>query len=209
VERLIAEMSMSLDGFVAGPHAGGTHPLGEGGERLHAWLYELASWRRRHGLTGGTEGPESDALEESLGQAGAVVMGHGMYRVASGRWGDRPPYRAPVFVLTHTPREPDVRSAGTTFHFVTDGLESALQRARDAARMQDVLLAGGASVVRQAVWAGLLDELRLHIVPVLLGDGVRLFGDIRHQYVEWESSRISGESGVVHLRLRPPKRRPS
>jgi dihydrofolate reductase len=205
MERLVADISMSLDGFVTGPDPGVRHPLGVGGERLHQWLFDLAGWRRAHGRTGGAEGAESDALEESFERTGAYVMGHRMYRSGSDPWGDSPPFRRPVFVLTHTPKEPDVRD-GTTFTFVTDGLEGTLARARDAAQGREISLAGGAQVIQQAVVAGVLDELRLHIVPVLLGDGTRLFSRVGHEHVEWEASRVNGASGVVHLTLQPPKR---
>ncbi len=206
MDQLIAEISMSLDGFITGPDPGTQHPLGVGGDRLHQWIYELAGWRRLHGMTGGHEGPESDALEKSFERTGAFLMGHGMYLAGSGPWGDKPPFHQPVFVLTRTPREPDVRAGGTTFMFVTDGLENALVRAREAAGPRDVSLTGGGDVIRQAIAARLLDELRLHIVPVLLGDGTRLFGKIGHDHIEWEASRVHGASGVVHLTLRPPKR---
>lgn len=205
MDRLIADISMSLDGYVTGPDVGPLHPLGVGGEQLHQWLYDLAGWRRAHGLTGGDEGPESDSLEEAFQQAGAYVMGHGMYLSGSGPWGDTPPFRKPVFVLTHTAKEPDVRS-GTTFTFVTDGLDGALARAREAAESRDVALAGGAQIIQQAVVAGVLDELRLHIVPVLLGSGTRLFSRIGHEHIAWQTSRVNGASGVVHLTLHPPKR---
>ncbi|GHH84429.1 deaminase reductase [Streptomyces sulfonofaciens] len=207
MDHLFADVSMSLDGFITGPDAGAEHPLGVGGERLHQWVYGLASWRRRHGLPGGAVGPESDALEESFERAGAFLMGYGMYLSGSAAWGPRPPFRKPVFVLTHTPREPDVRAGGTTFLFVADGLENALARARDAAGMQDVSLTGGADVIQQAIRAGLLDELRLHIVPVLLGSGTRLFEHIGAEHVDWEAGRVSGASGTVHLTLRPPVHR--
>ena len=197
---------MSLDGFVTGPDPGPDHPLGVGGERLHEWLYDLAAWRRQHGLPGGVEGPESDAVAETYERAGAYLMGHRTYRTGGAPWGEEPPFRRPVFVLTHTPKEPDVRRGGTTFFFVTDGLEKALTRARDAAGMRDVVVAGGAQVVQQAVLAGLLDELRLHIVPVLLGRGTRLFSRIGEEHVAWETARVTGTSGVVHLTLHPPKR---
>ncbi|GHJ37937.1 dihydrofolate reductase family protein [Streptomyces sp. TS71-3] len=203
MERLFSDISMSLDGFIAGPFAGPEHPLGIGGDRLHQWVYQLESWRRQHGLSGGVPGPESDAMRESFERTGAYLMGHGMYRVSSQSWGTHPPFSKPVFVLSHTPREPDVRTGGTTFMFVTDGLRGALARAKDAAGLRDVCLAGGADIIQQAIGAGVLDELRLHIVPVLLGSGTRLFDRIGAEYIEWETSRVNGASGTVHLTLRP------
>ena len=175
---------MSLDGFVAGPDATLDEPLGVGGEQLHEWLFDLEGWRRPHGLEGGEGGIESEMFEESLRATGSVVMGRRMFSGGSGPWdddpkadgwwGDEPPFHKPVFVVTHQAREP-LEKIGTTYTFVTDGVEAAVDRARSAAGEKDVLIAGGAQVIQQCLAAGLLDELHLHIAPVLLGGGVRLF----------------------------------
>lgn len=183
--KVIAEISMSLDGYVAGPDATLEEPLGVGGEELHDWVFPLEGWRRPHGLEGGERGVESEMVEESIRATGAVVMGRRMFSGGSGAWeqdpkadgwwGDDPPFKKPVFVVTHHPREPVEKSGGTTFNFVTDGVEVAVARARDAAGGKDVSIAGGAQVIQQCLAACLLDELHIHIAPLLLGDGVRLF----------------------------------
>jgi len=185
---LTLDISMSLDGFVAGPNITMEQPLGEGGELLHDWITRLASWRARHGQEGGETGPANDLVERLMGSIGAYIMGRRMFSGgagvweddpnADGWWGDEPPFRAPVFVLTHHEREPLVKQGGTTFTFVTDGIESALEQAKAAAGERDVQLSGGADVVQQYIRAGLVDALQIHIAPVLLGGGTSLFGEL-------------------------------
>src|SRR5919198_3728986 len=157
--RLTSDISMSLDGFVAGPKPSLEQPLGERGERLHEWAFGLKSWREPHGLPGGERGPDDEVVAETLRATGAVVMGRRMFSGsdgaweddpnADGWWGDEPPFRVPVFVLTHHPRETVTKQGGTTFTFVTDGIESALEQARSAAGDKDVAVAGGAQAVQQ------------------------------------------------------------
>ncbi len=202
--KVTADISMSLDGFVAGPNDSVESGLGEGGERLHEWLYELASWRERHGYEGGETGTDSDILDEAFENTGAFVMGRRMFDLAEGRWGDDPPFHAPVFVLTHKAQEPLVKEGGTTFTFVTDGVESAVEQARAAAGGGDVSVPGGANAIQQCLKAGLLDELQVHLVPVLLGDGVRLFAQL--DGIELVIARVIESPGVTHLRFQP--RRP-
>jgi dihydrofolate reductase len=208
------DISVSLDGFVAGPNATLEQPLGEGGERLHEWVVRLASWREAHGLSGGERNRDSDVLAESVASTGAVVMGRRMFSGgegpwsddpnADGWWGDTPPFGVPVFVVTHHPRETVVKQGGTTFAFVTDGVEAALEQARAAAGERNVAVGGGASVAQQYLRAGLLDELQLHVVPVLLGDGVRLFDcHPGAPPTELECMRVvESPTGAVHLRYR-------
>jgi dihydrofolate reductase len=200
------EISMSLDGFVAGPNAGLDHPLGHDGERLHEWIFGLASWRASHGEEGGEAGPDDDVVQRSLATQGAVIMGRKMFSGGEGPWeddpnadawwGDDPPFKVPVFVLTHHARAPETKRA-MTFTFVTDGIESALDQARAAAGDRDVLLAGGADVARQYLAAGLLDEMEIHIAPVLLGDGLRLFDG--SGVMPLECTSVSGSPAVAHL----------
>src|SRR5213595_164348 len=164
------QMSISLDGFVAGPNQSIENPIGEGGMRLHQWMFDTASWKRQHGETGGARGADSDVVDGLLQANGAYIMGRKMFGGGVGEWdeswtgwwGDEPPYHAPVFVLAHRPREPVAMQGGTTFTFVTDGIESALAQAREAAGSADVAIAGGASTVNQCLAAGAIDELRLH-----------------------------------------------
>jgi dihydrofolate reductase len=180
------QISVSLDGFVAGPHQSLDNPLGEGGLRLHEWVFPTASWRRQQGQEGGEDGPDSDVAAEVAEGVGAYILGRKMFGGGPGDWdpgwkgwwGPNPPYHTPVFVLTHHPREPLTMEGGTTFNFVTDGIESALEQAQTAAGDLKVSIAGGASTVRQFIAAGRLDELYLHLVPVVLGAGERLLDDV-------------------------------
>ena len=182
------DISMSLDGYVAGPNPTLEEPLGRGGEQLHEWVVKLAAWRGPHGLEGGETGPEGDLYAASWGRIGSVIMGRKMFSGGSGPWesdpnadawwGDNPPFHVPVFVLTHHEREPVEKEGGTTFTFVTHGFESALEQARAAAGEKDVSISGGADVAQQALRAGAVDEVTLHIAPVLLGGGTSLFGDL-------------------------------
>jgi dihydrofolate reductase len=213
--KLTFDITMSLDGFIAGPNPDLERPLGEGGERLHEWALGLASWRERHGLEGGTANGDAEVLEESLATTGATLMGRRMFSGgagpwaddprADGWWGDDPPFHMPVFVLTHHPRETVTKQGGTTFTFVTEGIEAALEQARAAAGDKDVAVAGGASVAQQYLGAGLLDELQIHVVPLLLGGGVRLFDDLGALPVELECTRVLQSPAVTHLRYRVVK----
>lgn len=202
--KVVLDITTSLDGFVAGPDDGPELGLGRGGERLHDWVVRLASWREPHGLEGGETNSSSEVVEEGLQSTGAVVLGKRMFDNAKG-WGDEPPFHKPVFVVTHTAREPLAKDGGTTFTFVTDGVESAVGQARAAAGDKDVLIAGGASVAQQCLQAGLLDELQIHVAPLLLGGGVRLFEDTGGEPVELEPTRVVESPGVTHLRYRVVK----
>ena len=187
MSRVTAEISISLDGFAAGPNQSKDNPLGEGGERLHEWVLPTESWRRQHGKEGGEKGPDDDMAGKWGQGVGAYIMGRKMFGPPGGGewdetwrgwWGEDPPYHVPVFVLTHHAREPLPMEGGTTFHFVTDGIESALEQARAAAGDQDVKIIGGANAIQQYLAAGLLDELQLHIAPIVLGGGERLLENV-------------------------------
>jgi dihydrofolate reductase len=176
VGSVLIDISMSLDGFVAGPNPSVDQPLGEGGERIHEWIVGLESWRKQHRKEGGARNVDSEIVAETTERHGAVIMGRGMFGGGPGPWGDEPwegwwgddpPFRKPVFVLTRHAREPLEKQGGTTFTFVTDGVESALQQARTAAGDRDVLVAGGADVAQQYLRAGLVDELQIHVAPIL------------------------------------------
>jgi dihydrofolate reductase len=200
-----ASLGMSLDGFVAGPNAGPNNPLGDGGMRIHRWVYDLEAWRERQSLQGGKTNADNEVSRETYARTGAFVMGRRMFDEGEVGWPDPPPFRAPVFVLTNRAREPWVRQGGTTFTFVTDGVESALKQARAAAGEKDVLISGGADTIGQFVEAGLLDELQIHLAPVLLGEGVRLFEGIDPRSVELERTRVIDSPRVTHLRYRVVK----
>src|SRR5215208_6090743 len=176
---------------------------GRSGNQLHDWVVPLAAWRQAHGKQGGEVNESARILEESRENVGAAVMGRNMFGpIRGGAWGDDPPYHYPVFILTHHPREPVEMEGGTTFHFVTDGIESALEQARQAAGGKDVMLWGGAQVVNQYLAAELLDELELNIVPVLLGDGARLLDNLGDAEVQLEQVRAVEAPGVTHLKYR-------
>jgi dihydrofolate reductase len=206
---LRAQIATSLDGFVAGPNPSRSEPLGEGGEQLHEWALELAAWREAHGREGGEVNASTPIMERMSANVGAGLMGRGMFGGGPGPWGedpwegwwgDEPPYHHPVFVLTHHEREPLEKEGGTTFHFVTEGIEAALARATEAAAGEDVLIHGGASLIQQYLGAGLLDEIQLSIAPMLLGGGTRLFGDGLPSDIRLEQLEAAEAPGVAHLR---------
>jgi dihydrofolate reductase len=210
MSKLRCHISISLDGFVAGPNQSVENPLGEGGERLHDWVVPLASWREGHDKEGGQVNASDRVVEEARENLGAALMGRNMFGPIGGGpwvdedwkgwWGDNPPYHYPVFVVTHYPREPVEMAGGTTYHFVTDGIESALDQAKEAAGGKDVMLWGGGDIIGQYLAAGLLDELELHVVPILLGGGARIFGasgDVRLEQI-----RSVEAPGVTHLKYR-------
>ena len=201
--KVVFEISMSLDGFIAGPNDRPGLGLGEGGERLHQWAYELASWRERHGLAGGQTNRDAELLDEALRNTGASIVGRRMFDNAEG-WGENPPFEMPVFILTHQAREPLVKGR-TTFTFVTDGIESALAQARAAAGAKNVAIGGGANIAQQYLKAGLLDEIEIHLVPILLGDGIRLFDHLGDAQIELERIRVIDSPSVTHLRFRVVK----
>jgi dihydrofolate reductase len=210
--KLKLDISMSLDGFVAGPNQTLEEPLGEGGERLHEWVFPLKSFREHHGMAGGETHADDEIVAESLRATGAVVMGRRMFSGGEGPWagdpnadawwGDDPPFGVPVFVLTHHARETVTKQGGTSFPFVTDGIEAALERARAAAGDKDVLLSGGANVAQQYLRAGLVDEFQIHLAPVFLGGGVRLFEGLQPDAVGLEAERVVASPAVTHLRFR-------
>jgi dihydrofolate reductase len=208
MSSVTCQISISLDGFVAGPNQSFENPLGEGGMRLHQWAFDTASWREQHGLEGGERNADSEVVDEVVQGVGAYIMGRKMFGGGEGSWdetwrgwwGDDPPYHTPVFVLTHHRRDPLPMEGGTTFTFVTDGIGSALEQARAAAGDQDVAIAGGASAVRQYLVAGLLDELYLHIVPVILGAGERLLEGVGDPSLE--PVKVVASPAVTHVKYR-------
>ena len=201
---------MSLDGFIAGPEQSLDNPLGIGGMRLHEWVFPLAVWRREHGEEGGVENESSRVVAESTANLGATIMGRNMFgghpgvwdpdNPWNGWWGDNPPYHHPVFVLTHHAREPLPLEGGTTFFFVTDGIESALQKAKRAAGTKDISLAGGAKAAQQYLIAGLVDEMEISLAPVLLGQGERLFDGVSDLH-GLRLVRTIAADNVTHLKF--------
>lgn len=211
VSKLRFKISMSLDGFVAGPNQSVENPLGIGGMRLHEWAFALAIFNDQHGLEGGEVNESTPVIEEQLANIGATVMGRNMFgghpgpwnakKPWNGWWGDNPPFHHPVFVLTHHEREPLELEGGTTFTFVTNGIETALDQARKAARGKDVSLAGGASAAQQYLTAGLIDEMDISLVPTLLGSGERLFHGVGANLHGLELVRTVAAPKVTHLKF--------
>ncbi|HEX6899727.1 MAG TPA: dihydrofolate reductase family protein [Thermoanaerobaculia bacterium] len=211
MSKLRFRITMSLDGFVAGPSQSVKDPLGIGGERLHEWVVALKSWREAHGLEGGEVNESSRIVEEEQANLGATIMGRNMFgghpgpwddaKPWNGWWGNNPPFHHPVFVLTHHAREPLEMQGGTTFNFVTDGIEAALEQARQAAGGKDIMLGGGASAAQQYLKAGLVDEMEIHLVPTLLGGGERLFDGVGDDLHGLELVRTIAVPNVTHLRF--------
>ncbi|MCQ4205062.1 dihydrofolate reductase family protein [Streptomyces sp. NPDC057362] len=197
-----ADLAITLDGYVAGPNVTLDNPGGDGGEPIFDWIHTLASWRERQGMTGGDENRDSELMREWFDATGAVVMGRMMYDTGEEFWGDNPPFRTPVFVLTNRPRPTLVKEGGTSFTFVTDGIHSALEQAKAAAGDRNVDIGGGAHTVRQYLAADLVDELQLHVVPVLLGDGLRLFEGLGARRRDLERVRVVETPPATHLKYR-------
>jgi dihydrofolate reductase len=214
MSKLFFQNAISLDGYSAGPDQSEENPLGVGGEQLHEWVIALEAWRKPHGREGGEVNASTKVVEESLENVGATVMGRNMFGGGPGPWGDipwdgwwgdEPPFHHPVFVVTNHVREPLAKEGGTTFTFVTDGIEPALEQARAAAGGKDVALGGGADVAQQYLRAGLIDEMHIHLVPVLLGGGERLLEGLTAADVRLEQVRAIEAPGVTHLTYRPVK----
>lgn len=210
MSKLRFTISMSLDGYTAGPNQSVENPLGVGGMRLHEWVFGLEAWRARHGMSGGESNASSAVVARRVANVGATIMGRNMFgghpgpwkadNPWNGWWGEKPPFHHPVFVLTHHARPPLVLE-GTTFTFVTDGIASALEKARRAAGAQDVALAGGASAAQQYLDAGLVDEMDITIASTLLGAGERLFDNVGDDLHGLSLVEVVPAPGVAHLRF--------
>lgn len=211
MSKLSFRIAMSLDGYVAGPEQSVQNPLGVGGLRLHEWALTTKSWRSLHGLEGGEVNASSDVIEELFTGLGATIMGRNMFgghpggwdrsQPWNGWWGENPPFHHPVFVITHHPREKLVLEGGTSFTFVTEGIEAALEQARRAAGDKAVALGGGASVARQYLTAGLVDEMHIHLAPTLLGGGERLFDGVGDNMHGLQLAQTVATPNVTHLKF--------
>ena len=208
MSNVTCQISISLDGFVAGPNQSHDNPIGEGGLRLHEWAFATASWREHQGQTGGARSVDSEVIDEVGQNVGAYIMGRKMFGGGDGSWdhawkgwwGDDPPYHVPVFVLTHHARDPLPMQGGTTFNFVTTGIRSALDQARSAAAGKDIVIAGGAHTVQQFMAAGQLDELYLHIVPIVLKAGERLLENVGNPTLQ--PVKVIASPAVTHVKYR-------
>jgi dihydrofolate reductase len=207
----IHDFAISLDGYGAGPDQSEAEPMGKGGERLHQWVFPTRYWREMQGEAGGAEGVDNRLMAEGFEGIGPWILGRNMFGPVRGPWpdyswrgwwGENPPYHHPVFVLTHHARPPLEMEGGTTFYFVTDGIESALRQAFDAAGDLDVRLGGGASTIQQYLRAGLVDEMHLAVVPVMLGGGERLLTNLGDAWDRYECVEVATEGSVAHVRMR-------
>jgi dihydrofolate reductase len=210
MSRLRFTISMSLDGYVAGPNQSVEDPLGVGGMALHEWAFALRAWREPHGMEGGEENASSPVVDRNLAGIGAYIMGRNMFGGTGawaenpwdGWWGEDPPFHLPVYVVTHHEREPLECKGGTTFHFVTDGVDSALAQARETAGDADVFVSGGAGIARYCFANGLIDEATLSVVPIFLHDGERLFDGLDGAQLGMECVEAVAAPGVTHLTYR-------
>lgn len=200
--------AVSVDGYGAGPDQSRDHPLGIGGDGLHQWFYPTAVFQEMAGNSGGTTGPDNDFAVAGSANVGAWIMGRNMFGPIRGPWsddewrgwwGENPPYHTPVFVLTHHPREPVMMDGGTTFYFVTDGIRAALDRARNAAGDLDIRIGGGASVIRQYLVAGLIDQIHLAVAPVILGSGEHLLAGIDLRSMRYRITENVGTANAMHV----------
>lgn len=200
--------SISLDGYGAGPHQSREAPLGVGGEDVHNWIFPTKTWLEKEGKGEGTIGVDNDFLEPALQNLGAWIMGRNMFSPSRGAWpddqwkgwwGKNPPYHCPVFVLTHHPRPPIEMEGDTTFHFVTDGIHAALDRAREAAGEKDIRIGGGASTIRQYLNERLIDSMHLAIAPVILGRGEPLLGGIDLNALGYDVTQHVPSQAVTHV----------
>jgi dihydrofolate reductase len=206
----VHNFSVSIDGYGAGPSQDIDNPLGLDGLRLHEWVFETRAWNKRQGTDGGTEGLDDTFLDEGDAGIGATIMGRNMFGPIRGEWpdenwtgwwGDEPPYHHQVFILTHHARAPITMQGGTTFNFVSDGIEAALRRALEAADGKDVRLGGGVATIQEYLRAGLVDEMNLAIVPILLGNGERLWDRLDGFSSDYECVGLVSSPAVVHARF--------
>ena len=201
--KVFFDVAMSLDGYIAGPNRGPRNPLGDGGVNMHQWMFETATFRKiLHLGDGGETGSDDDLVKQLFARAGANVMGRHMFEEGEANWPEEAPFHTPVFVLTHDKREPWERTGGTTFFFVTDGIESALEQAKAAAKGKDVRISGGAYTIKEYISAGLIDEFTLHIAPMLLGEGVRLLDRFSRDKLKLEQVSAVGSKLVAHVTYR-------
>ena len=207
----VAAFSISIDGFGAGPRQDLDNPLGVRGSELHDWFVNTEVFRKMHGQSGGEQGVDNDVAAQSFEDLGAWILGRNMFGPIRGPWeddswkgwwGDTPPYHTPVFVLTHHARQPLEMNGGTTFYFVTDGIDSALKQAKNAANGRNVRIGGGVSTIRQYLNAGQIDEMHLAMSPVLLGEGENLFAGMNLSKLGFAPERVVTGEKATHLFLK-------
>jgi dihydrofolate reductase len=199
---VFVDVGMSLDRFIAGTNRSPQNPMGGVAPRIHKWLINVHAWRERQSLEGGERNDDNDIANETFDRAGAYIMGRRMFDEGELAWPDPPPFQKPVFVLTNHPRDPWERQGGTTFYFVTGGIEHALELAKDAAGDKDVHISGGGNTIQQYLNAGVVNEVQIHLAPTVLGDGLRLFDNVHESTSHWAIERVVAADLVTHLRYR-------
>jgi dihydrofolate reductase len=198
--KVFVDLGISLDGYIAGPNGGAKNPLGDNGLKIHEWMFNQKSFRDHLGMQGGeTNNKDNDIIENIFNRIGANIMGKKMFIEGEANWPENAPFHCPVYILTHQSREPWERPGGTTFYFTNENIESVLSKAKTAAGNKDVRISGGADAVRQYLNAGLVDELTLHVAPILLGKGVQLFEKIDNKKFSLEISEAISSPAVTHL----------
>ena len=200
--KVFVDVGVSLDGQIAGPNRKPGNPLGDGGTTIHQWMFDTRAFWEVLGGSGGTPSPDDERIRTIFGRTGAYVMGRRMFDEGEVAWPEEAPFHAPVFVLTHTPRAPWVRKGGTTFHFVTDGIDSALKQAKAAADGKDVRISGGADAIRQYLRAGAVEEVTLHVAPVLIGAGLHLFEGLKPGDMTFEQESVASSLKATHITYR-------
>jgi dihydrofolate reductase len=202
MSKIFFHVGITLDGYLAGPNGGPKNPIGDNGTKIHTWMYRQKGFLERFGAPGGETGKDNDLVEYTFNRTGAYVMGKRMFDEGETNWPENAPFQAPVFVVTHQPREPWVRKGGTTFYFVNDGIYSALEKAKQAAGNKDVRINGGANLIQQYLNAGLIDEFDIQIAPMFMTEGVKLFEDIEKQKFSIELTETFGSKDVTHMRYK-------
>ena len=210
----VSSFSISIDGFGAGARQDLQNPLGVRGPEMFSWFFQTDVWKKMHGESGGSQGVDNQMAARAFENVGAWILGRNMFGPVRGPWpdeswkgwwGDEPPYHVPVFVLTHHARKPLAMQGGTTFHFVTDGAESALKRAREAAAGKDVRIGGGVSTIRQYLLAGQIDEMHLAMSPMLMGEGEHLFAGINLQQLGFRVAQSVAGENATHILIEKRK----
>jgi dihydrofolate reductase len=201
--KIVCNISMSLDGYIAGPDDDNDkYPLGKGGERIHEWVYELKSWRSLHGLEGGIDSKDGEIIAEIVESTGAMIMGRRMFDSGEKYWGDNPPFRNPLFIVTHTVPEITSKGGKNIYNFVTGGIESALGKSKAAAGDKDIAIMGGADIIQQFIKAKLLDEIQIHLIPVLFCGGKKLFDNLGDKQIGLEIIRVVNSPNVTHIKYK-------
>ena len=205
MNKIIFDIAISLDGYMAGDNRSPQNPIGDGGTTLHNWMFKQKAFLRMHGRDGGEEGADNRLVEDILARTGVYIMGKRMFEEGERNWPEDL-FKADVYVLTHENRKPWVQKGTTTFYFINDGMESALEKAKQSANGKDIRLQGGANIIQQFLNAGLVDEFCIHISPVILGSGIRLLDNIKKDIFDIKIGEIIPSNLATHLKYKLTKK---